>query len=92
MTRKSQWFEDYEVRTGNDDRVGIYARETDTRLATFNKGVEARALATRLKLMFNRSHTVEKNRKIGKRRRAARSKIDETRGGGHVTPTGGANW
>jgi len=75
VTRKSQWFEDYEVRTGNDGKVGIYARETDERLATFNKGPDAAALATRLKLMFNRSHTVEKTRR--KRRRVTRRRLGD---------------
>lgn len=87
MSRKSQWFEDYEVRAGGDGKLGIYLREYNVRLATFNANTTE--LSTRLKLLFNRSHTVEKHRMQGKRRRAKR---DETLGGGAVTPSGGNNW
>lgn len=51
MARPSEWWTDYEVRTGGDGKVGIYLREFNCRLATFN--CNTTALQTRLAMLFD---------------------------------------
>lgn len=67
MARPSEWWTDYEVRTGGDGKVGIYLREYNVRLATFN--ANTRAIQTRLKLLFDRAHRHEADRKKPKKRK-----------------------
>lgn len=48
-----EWFDEYEVRTGKDGKSGIYLREFNVRLATFN--CNTGAIQSRLKLLFDRA-------------------------------------
>lgn len=68
-----EWFKPYEVRVGKDGKVGIYTRDFNVRLATFN--VNTTALQTRLKLLFERANrpAVLKS----KRKRKPREKMGE---------------
>lgn len=45
------WFEDYCIRVGDDGKPGIYLREFNVRLATFNANTQA--LQTRLSKLFD---------------------------------------
>lgn len=77
MARQSEWFENYEVRVGDDGKPGIYTRGYNVRLATFNRNTAA--IQTRLKLMFNHAHTIEENRR--KRPRKKRRTVKPMRPG-----------
>lgn len=59
-----EWFKPYRVDIGKDGRYGIYTRDFNCRLATFNANTAA--LQTRLRLLFDRAN---KPVAIKKRRR-----------------------
>lgn len=75
-----QWFEDYEVREGKDGKPGIYTRDYNCRLATFNANTHA--LQTRLKLLFERANAP----KIKPKRKRKPPPINEAWG------PGSGNW
>lgn len=56
-----EWFKDYCIRDGGDGKPGIYLREYNVRLATFNANTAA--LQTRLKLLFDRAIAKPKPKK-----------------------------
>jgi hypothetical protein len=60
-TRPSAQWADYEIRTGNDGKIGIYTRDYNVRLATFNANTHV--LQTRLKLLFDLAHKRESEHK-----------------------------
>jgi hypothetical protein len=53
-THPSVQWEDYRVDIGSDGKYGIYTRNYNCRLATFNVGTLA--LQTRLRLLFDKAH------------------------------------
>lgn len=69
-----EWFKPFRVDIGKDGKYGIYARDFNCRLATFNANTHA--LQSRLRLLFDRANAPLK---IIKPRRAARGKTERTR-------------
>lgn len=62
--RRASPFDSYEVREGRDGKVGIYTRDYNCRLATFNANTFH--LQTALKALFDRAHkppTVKKRKR-----------------------------
>lgn len=64
--RLKDWFDPYEVRVGGDGKVGIYTRDFNCRLATFNANTHV--LQTRLRLFFQKCAEPEPKPKRKKRR------------------------
>lgn len=64
--KKQDPWESYEIRTGGDGKVGIYTRDYNCRLATFNANTFA--LQHQLELLFNRAARVAAAAKTRKRR------------------------
>lgn len=56
--RESVGWEDYEIRTGKDGKPGIYLRDYNVRLATFN--CNTHALQVKLDLLFNRAARIRR--------------------------------
>lgn len=78
----NDWFEDYCVREGGDGKVGIYLREFNVRLATFNANTAA--LQLRLKKLFDKAATP----KVVKPKRRTRRVIDRVGGGAFMNDVG----
>lgn len=79
----SAWFEDYCIRAGGDGKIGIYLRDYNVRLATFNANTNA--LQVRLAKLFDSAAEPPKPKHVRRRSRPVR---DDVGGGAFMNDVG----
>jgi hypothetical protein len=77
-TSKPEWLKDYRIDIGKDGKYGIYTRDYNCRLATFNANTHA--LQNQLRLLFDHASLPVPVRPKRKKRRTPRV-VDRVGGG-----------
>jgi hypothetical protein len=83
MRITNAWFEDYCIRAGGDGKIGIYLRDYNVRLATFNANTNA--LQMRLAKLFESAISPPDPKRRKPRSRPVR---DDVGGGAFMSDVG----